>query len=114
MLSIRPIQLRILEDNLLHRWVAGELTNLAPAEMSTFSPGQLNALLNGAISSARALGLQLPVDLLAYAHIVLLVGPLEDDPGLTWTKEYLDDWDPDIGARIARLQAEVVARYKGI
>lgn len=111
MLTIRPAQITVLEEDLLNRWIAEWLAELHPEETARIRRAGVRRLVADAIKRGRAFGLTLAEDLRSYACVRLLLGDgLETDPDLDWAREFLNDWDPDRGDRVARLEREILAR----
>jgi hypothetical protein len=105
--------MRAFEDAILVTWIRTSLEqSYGSAVRRALNDGSLN--LESAVARARHLGLKLPEDILRFSRLTLLLGSdFERDPERNWTREYLEDWDPDVGERVARLEAEVLRRLGG-
>lgn len=111
-LIIRDSQMRQLREAQLAQWIVAALRRSLPQAAAHVSTSDMARLAQNAISAGRELGLRYDEDLLLLARVHLLLGSnFATDPRIHWTQAYLDDWDPDVGERIARLEAEVSRRY---
>jgi hypothetical protein len=113
MLRIRNAQILALQADGLLRWIIDSLVRAHPAEAGALGPVALRKLVAAAVDDGRAFGLELHCDLRAFSRVKLLLGSdIADDPGLAWAREYLDDWNPDRGECVVRLE-EAVLRRRG-
>lgn len=114
MLVIRNAQLHAISDALLARWIGECLREWHPPEMTSLSAESAGELAKQSIERGRALGLRYDEDILRFARVTLLLGSRFDlNPQMEWTREYLEDWDPDVGERVAQLEKEALRRMKG-
>jgi hypothetical protein len=102
--------MRALEDAMLMRWIRASLEQSHGSGVRrALNDESLN--LGSAVARARLLGLKFPEDILRFSRLTALLGSeFERDPEYNWTRDYLEDWDPDVGERVARLEAEVLRR----
>lgn len=100
--------MRAIEDAILVRWIRTSLERShASSVRRALNDRGFN--LESAVARARLLGLKFPEDILRFSRLTALLGSeFERDPEYNWTREYLEDWDPDVGERVARLEAEVL------
>ena len=106
--------MRLLDDEFTARWMGDLLREWHPDEMTNLPAESRIEVLDKAIVRGREMGLRYSEDILRLARVRLLLGSgFEQDPAMEWTREYLDDWDPDVGGRLVRLEAEMLRRRKG-
>lgn len=114
MLIIRDAQFRAFDEDLLRRFVLGALRESHAREVSALGVAAASDLVKHAVAAGRAFGLTLTDDLLRWTRLTLRLGAgFATDPRCGWVREFLDDWDPDLGARVVRLEQAVSERTPG-
>ncbi len=106
--------MRQLREAQLAQWIAASLLASMPRTLARLSTQTAAQLVRKAIAGGRSIGLRYDEDLLIFARVHLMLGSgFATNPSMRWTHAYLDDWDPDVGERIARLEAEAFRRHTG-
>lgn len=114
MLIIRDAQFRAFEEDILCRFVLGALRESHAREVAALGAAAASDLVTDAVAAGRAFGLTLTDDLLRWTRLTLRLGAgFATDARCGWVHEFLDDWDPDLGARVVRLEQAVRERTPG-
>ncbi len=111
MLIIRKEQLRSFEEERLRDWILESVLESRPPEIAALEADDLREVVFRAIAAGRSFGLHIPDDLLRWARLTVRLGAdFRSNPRCAWVREFLDDWDPDLGARVVRLEEAALER----
>jgi hypothetical protein len=89
MLVIRKEQIHAFNQTLLRRWIASYLQSCYPEATAAHEPFGLSALVDQAISRAKACGIETDEDIRKYAHLTFILG--FDFEELPWVAALWDD-----------------------
>ncbi len=106
-LTIRAAQMRVFEDDQLHRWIAQFLWSCYPDRMT--SPGAVHHHVTRSIERARTRGLSAAFEIKKYVHIAFLADwMLESSPDFRWARLILDDEElGGLGGRVHQVEAQL-------
>jgi hypothetical protein len=103
-LVIRREQMRVLQEDILCRWICSYLRNAYGPQAERLVSGNLIQLVKGAVQEAKRFKLEDPADLRKYAHVVFLVG-CNVEENFPWARKILTNPDYKFsGVRLSALE----------
>lgn len=113
-LIIRQEQMKVLEDEMLCRWIRDYLTACYPERASHFQPSPLIEFVRKRVLDARKRGFAAGQHLRKYAHVAFLLGgDFASAPDLPWARKILENPDyHDPGARLRALEDAAIQHLK--